>query len=90
MSDLWCIHIPGPDDVYAASSRAAAERMAETHNEAVNRLIARNPLTENDPPVGAMMAAVIPWPWDADAHAVNLAGNGLLPRSRTSPEAGTP
>lgn len=29
---LWCIHIPGPDDLYAAPSKAMAERMAARHN----------------------------------------------------------
>lgn len=77
---LWCIHIPGPDDVYAASSKDAAERMAATHNATMLGLIARNPLTENDPPVAAMMAVVTPWPWSEKSHADDLAKNGLQPR----------
>jgi hypothetical protein len=67
--DLWCVHIPGPDDLYAHPSRDACEAHATAFNERMRRYWADNPRTENDPTEAALTAVVIPWPWSAEAHA---------------------
>ncbi|MDR3535229.1 MAG: hypothetical protein P4L71_01890 [Acetobacteraceae bacterium] len=69
---LWCIHIPGPDDVIAQPDRETANRAAEAHNAAIERHWAQFPRTDDDPPKSALMAVVKPWPWSATAHAVSL------------------
>lgn len=66
---LWCVHIPGPDDLYAASSRGAADEHAFSLNEAIRKFWERHPRTENDPTEESMTAVVVPWPWDAESHA---------------------
>lgn len=61
----WCIHVPGPDDLYAMRSKEDAERAAKEHNEAMAKWIAwRN---ENDPSPHypsdeSVMAVVVEWP----------------------------
>jgi hypothetical protein len=67
--DLWCMHIPGPDDVYATPSREAAQEMADKHNEAMRRFWERHPRTEHDPSDAALTAVVVPWMWSAEDHA---------------------
>lgn len=70
----WAIHIPGPDDIYAAPSQDAARHMAEKHNEAMRAWFERNPeKKENNcwPTVESTMASVIEWPFE-DGHAEAL------------------
>lgn len=69
---LWCVHIPGPDDLYAAASREAADEHAAALNKAIQRFWERNPRTENDSSVESMTAVVIPWPGDAASHAKDV------------------
>lgn len=72
-AQLWCIRYVGPDDITAAESREAAERMAEDHRSAVRRMIAANPGIEAEGISAASMAVVVePWPWSAEAHAEDL------------------
>lgn len=70
---LWCVHVPGPDDLYAAASHAAAQAHADALNAAMARFNERHPRTENDPSEESMAAVVIPWPWDAESHAADVA-----------------
>lgn len=79
MSDLWCIHISGPDDTHAASSKAHAIKMAIDHNIAIQDYIAENPLEDDDPPIDALLAVVMPWPWDEATHAADLASRETTP-----------
>jgi hypothetical protein len=72
MTELWCIHIPGPDDIHAARDREHAEQMANVHNAFMRRQFLRG-WSENDPPFEGCLALVAPWPWDAAAHAEDLA-----------------
>jgi len=69
---LWAIHIPGPDDIHAAPSEAAAHHMAETHNALMTEYIEKNPGTIA-PPFGfwrdLVMAAAIEWPGTPESHA---------------------
>jgi len=73
MSDLWAIHIPGPDDIYAAPSEDAAKHMAEKHNAAMREYFGKHPeKTGGDwPTVESTMACVIEWPFE-DGHAEAL------------------
>jgi len=61
---LWCIHIPGPDDLIAAPSKAAAEHMAANDN---HDLGAYAPSRES------VLAVVIEWPGGSEEeHAEAL------------------
>lgn len=70
--ELWCVHIPGPDDIYAHPDRAAAEKHAGEFNTFMRAYWQRNPQTENDPTEASLTAVVIPWPWSAESHAEAL------------------
>lgn len=72
MSDgkLWCIHIPGPDDLFAYASEADARAAAAEHDKAVEEmgLAERFGLTKEQ-----VSARVIEWPHSAESHAESLA-----------------
>jgi hypothetical protein len=72
---LWCIRIPGPDDLYAAPSHQTAEHMAAYHNATMREFFDRNPekLTQWGVTFDEIKAQVIEWPHDADEHAEDLA-----------------
>ena len=72
MSELWCIYLPGPDELYAARSKADAERMMTEHNALMREFIVDHPRTENNLPEAALMAVVIPWPHSAEDHTISL------------------
>ncbi len=58
----WCVHIPGPDDLYPQESKEAAEALAKSHNawaEANATVLWKSPW---HPPREAFIAVVIPWP----------------------------
>lgn len=74
VSELWCIRIPGPDDVWAMASKADAEAAKEKHDSFISKLyesgahqLAEAPLKEN------MLAVVELWPWSSEEHAEALA-----------------
>lgn len=73
---LWCIRIPGPDDLYAQPDHAAAVTAAERHNAAVRQYLdkqyAKRTRDDLDPQDDALMAVVEPWPWSAKSHAEAL------------------
>lgn len=65
---LWCMHIPGPDDIYAAPDYETAKKMAEKHNAAMEQYIEKLPWCKN-----MVTAKVIEWPGDdAASHAESL------------------
>ena len=72
---LWCIHIPGSDDLYAAPSRETAEWMAASHNAAVKKFFDHNPekLDQWGCTFDEIKARVIEWTHGADDHAEDLA-----------------
>lgn len=72
-SDLWAIHIPGPDEYHAAPSEDAANQMAKRHNDAMAEYLAKHPLTEAAPSMASITATSVPWPFDAESHAEELA-----------------
>lgn len=67
---LWCIHIPGPDDLCAAPDQQTAQKMADKHNAAMREYIEKNKLSWG---MEMITAEVIEWPHDADeSHAEAL------------------
>lgn len=67
---LWCIRIPGPDDVYAMDSRASAEKAKAEHDAAIAKWYAA-PTVDRQylPTLENMLAVVEEWPHGADEHA---------------------
>lgn len=65
MTDLWCVHIEGPDDMIAMPSREAAEAEAKLLNESW-----RKDGHEYDPVLNAVAK---PWPYSAEQHAKDIA-----------------
>lgn len=76
---LWCLHIPGPDDVFAAPDRATADRWAEQHNAALDRACRHWPSRE------AMTGGVIEYPWSAERHAEDVRTNVFASNSKGTP-----
>lgn len=70
MSALWSIHIPGPDEYYAAPSQEIAEYMAAMHNAAMQEYVSKS-----KPGLGSEMitAEVAEWPGTAEDHAAHVA-----------------
>jgi hypothetical protein len=70
MTDLWAIHVEGPDSVLAMPSREVAEEKAKQINDTYEAFIAR-PGARPDVDV-RWCAAVVPWPYTAEGHAEAL------------------
>ena len=72
---LWAVHIPGPDDLYAAPSEHAANQVAKYHNDTVVPALLKirdsKPEAERAyfPPIEGCTANVVHWPWDDAGHA---------------------
>lgn len=62
---LWCVHVAGPDDVYAEPSHASAIAKADE----LNRAVWSRPNVPDD--VTCFAYADI-WPWSAEAHTEAL------------------
>ncbi|AWN51595.1 hypothetical protein [Methylobacterium sp. 17Sr1-1] len=96
-ADLWCCHVIGPDDVYAAPDLMTAVRWSRIMNaiaiRAEERIAKRlgRPLTDDDWVL--CFANVERWPWSAEAHARAMpeAIKQMSPRggSQPRPEAAT-
>lgn len=66
-TELWAIHIQGPDDLYAMPCKEAAESHAAILNDEFKaRKIERG---ENYP---SITVAVVPWTGSAEAHADSM------------------
>ena len=66
-SELWCLHIQGPDDLHPAPSREAAESAAIRTNEYfATRFANRDELAP------WMKAVAMVWPYSAESHAESL------------------
>ena len=76
---LWCIHILGPDEVYAAPSYSAAKIHAHEMNKALHSRLG----TPNDV---LCFAYAAPWPYGATDHAKSVKN---LPITTNSPAMGT-
>lgn len=70
---LWCCHVRGPDDVYAAPDYMTALAWSDALNEinwrGASDLKIENPKSFEDCLIKAVPA---PWPHTAEAHATNL------------------
>jgi hypothetical protein len=67
-TSLWCVHVIGPDEVHAAPSFEAAERVAVRANERYRK--------GNDPASAdyvLLRFVVALWPHSADSHAESAA-----------------
>ena len=62
--ELWCVHIIGPDDLYAAPSKEEAEERVAAQNDWIN----------NDPKLreSGIQAEVLIWPYTSESHADSL------------------
>ncbi|KMO18870.1 hypothetical protein [Methylobacterium indicum] len=86
--DLWCVHILGPDDVYAAPDLMTAVRWAQTMNRVADRAEQKianrqgRPLTDDERVL--CYANVVAWPRSAADHA------GALPSAIQQMEPRTP
>lgn len=62
--ELWCVHIIGPDDLYAAPSKEEAEERVAAQNEWIN----------SDPKMRdyGIKAELLPWPYTPESHADSL------------------
>ena len=58
---LWCVHIAGPDDLYAEPTHASAVAKADEHN----RMVWSRP---NAPEDVCCFAYADVWPWEPAAH----------------------
>ena len=73
MSELWAVHVEGPDDVVAMVDKESAEREAAAINAFWERYKQRPDASEHLPNV---TASVIPWDGPAWQHAADLAEHG--------------
>lgn len=75
---LWCIHVPGPDDILAMPSKEVADNFAARHNAAMDEYWAALERSKTEfqlqfyPPLESIKALVIEWPYDAESHAREL------------------
>lgn len=74
MKELWCIRIPGGDDIFAKESREAAEAAAAEHNKYLNEWYPTQTELKREllPTLEQMQAVVEPWPWGGTSHAEDL------------------
>lgn len=87
--ERWCVHIPGPDDLYPQESREAAEDLARAHNAWAEAHLAERWKDPLFPSRESCLAVVIPWPHEAvsDAHWARLvAAVRASPLTLTTPE----
>ena len=72
-TDLWAIHVQGPDDIIAVADREEGEKYAKGYNDAYVKFTQR---PDHNPSLdGRWHAVVIPWPedWSAEDHAEEVA-----------------
>lgn len=65
ITQLWAVHVLGPDDIVAAPSKQAAEKAAA---EITARFA--SPCDPTDVPISGVC---IPWPYNTSAHARDVA-----------------
>lgn len=66
-TELWCVHLVGPDDMQPAPSKEEAEAMAVLLNGALSRRVNIG----DQPP---MKAVAREWPYTADAWMMHVEG----------------
>lgn len=73
MTDLWALHVAGPDDVVPMPDRATAQARADEVNAIAAAYRARPDASPDDPPVSA---SVVPWDGTPEDHAESVAEHG--------------
>lgn len=68
-SDLWAVHVQGPDDILAMPSRAAADAYAADVNAAYEQFKNRPDASKYD---ASWRAEVIGWDGTPEEHAEDL------------------
>lgn len=75
---LWCLHIPGPDDLHAAPSNEEAVKAAAAYNAYMRSYWEKRAagLTaeqiDHYPAIESYLAHVVPWPWEPAGHAESV------------------
>jgi hypothetical protein len=77
---LWCVHVAGPDDVYAEPTHAAAVASAAK----LNKAIWSRPSVPED--VLCFAYADI-WPWTSEQHAASMVEQSKKEAERTAARA---
>ncbi len=77
---LWCLHIPGPDDVFAAPDRERAERWVAEHNAWLDRMFWEGGIEFGGNWPERHDAVCIEWPWSSERHAEDLRTNVFAKR----------
>lgn len=72
---LWCMHLPGPDDIFAAPDKDTAQRWADEHNAFLDRAFWEGRIEFGGDWPERHDAEVIVWPWSAESHAEDLRTN---------------
>ena len=73
-SELWCVHVEGPDSLIPQPDRETAERRAKEWNSGIALSGVLN--HENSPHIHCK---AIPWAYTAASHAASLAEHGGQP-----------
>jgi hypothetical protein len=68
---LWCMHVTGPDDIYACRDYDHARQWAQELNYTMLKRVFEDP----SPLWPIVYAEPAIWPWDAASHAADLAKN---------------
>jgi hypothetical protein len=68
-TELWAVHVEGPDDILPAESREAAQEKADAINAAYGWYATKPGAHEDD----RWHAEVVPWTGPAERHARHLA-----------------
>lgn len=68
-AERWCVHIPGPDDLYAQPSKEAADKLAAEHNRVMGEWYDSEPRGPHYPVRESIMAEVIEWPHEPVSDA---------------------
>jgi hypothetical protein len=70
MTELWAVHVEGPDDMLAMPDRSFAESYAQTINALYERFTQR---PDHDAYLDPRWhGVVVPWPYSAESHAESL------------------
>lgn len=65
MTELWCCHIEGPDDVFVSANKEDAQKLADK----INLEESLRKKADHDPIIKAIVEI---WPYSAEAHAAEL------------------
>jgi hypothetical protein len=73
VTEFWCVHMLGMDELYPAEDRLAAMEWAHGLNVAIMDRLLDRPIHPFDPLVWAVPAV---WPYSAESHAESMVKHG--------------